>query len=121
MLPLVISQTNGGQAGFDQWTLNGKSYDAKNRPTRLTKGKRHRLVFDNQSDDVHPVHLHRNSFELTTVCGKPTAGVMKDVVLVKAHQKIEVDVNPLYGRAHFVSLPPTAVHGQTAVRCDLGG
>ena len=95
MVPLVIEQPNSGKAGFDHWTLNGKSYDAKDRPTRLTKGKRHRLVFDNQSDDVHPVHLHRNSFELTNVYGKPTAGVMKDVVLVKGYQKIEADVTPL--------------------------
>jgi hypothetical protein len=24
------------------------------------------LVFDNHTDDDHPVHLHRNSFELTS-------------------------------------------------------
>ena len=41
-----------------------------------------------------PVHLHRNSFELTNVWGKPTAGVMKDVVLVKGFRKIEADVTP---------------------------
>jgi FtsP/CotA-like multicopper oxidase with cupredoxin domain len=93
VIPLVIGQ-NGSQAGFDQWTLNGKSYDPKNQPMRLTKGKRHRLVFDNQTDDVHPVHLHRNSFELVNVYGTATAGVMKDVVLVKGYQKIEVDVTP---------------------------
>jgi FtsP/CotA-like multicopper oxidase with cupredoxin domain len=74
--------------------LNGKGYDAKAQPTRLTKGKRHRLVFDNQSDDVHPLHLHRSSFELTNVYGKRTAGLMKDVVMVKGHQKLEVDVTP---------------------------
>ena len=37
----------------------------------LQKGKRYRLIFDNQTDDAHPVHLHRNSFELTNVHGKP--------------------------------------------------
>ena len=30
-----------------------------------------------------PVHLHRNSFELTNVNGKATGGILKDVVLVK--------------------------------------
>ena len=54
-----------------------------------------RLVFDDQTDDVHPVHLHRSSFELTNVYGKQTTGVMKDVVLVKGYQKIEADVTPL--------------------------
>jgi FtsP/CotA-like multicopper oxidase with cupredoxin domain len=94
VIPLVITQTGGGKGSFDQWTLNGKGYDAKAQPTRLTKGKRHRLVFDNQSDDVHPLHLHRSSFELTNVYGKRTAGLMKDVVMVKGHQKLEVDVTP---------------------------
>ena len=60
----------------------------------FTKGSRYRLIFDNQTDDAHPVHLHRNSFELTNVYGKPTAGVLKDVVLVKGFRKIEVDVTP---------------------------
>ena len=66
----------------------------KTQPRALQKGKRYRLVFDNQTDDPHPVHLHRNSFELTNVYGKPTAGVMKDVVLVKGFRKIAVDFAP---------------------------
>jgi FtsP/CotA-like multicopper oxidase with cupredoxin domain len=94
VIPLVVGHIGPGKAGFDQWTLNGKSYDAQDRPTRLGKGKRTRLVFDNQSDDVHPVHIHRTSFELTNVYGKPTSGLMKDVVLVKGYRKIEVDVMP---------------------------
>jgi FtsP/CotA-like multicopper oxidase with cupredoxin domain len=51
-------------------------------------------VLDNRSDDVHPVHLHRNSFELIEVGGKPTAGVWKDVVMVKSRQKVKVDAGP---------------------------
>ena len=94
VIPVVITQVGGGKGTFDQWALNGKGYDAKARPTRLTKGKRHRLVFDNQSDDVHPLHLHRSSFEVTSIYGKRTAGLMKDVVMVKGHQKVEVDVIP---------------------------
>ena len=95
VIPLVIGHISGGKGTFDQWTINGKGYDAKGGPTRLTKGKRNRLIIDNQTDDVHPVHIHKTSFELTNVYGKPTSGVMKDVVLVKAYQKIEVDVTPL--------------------------
>ena len=93
-IPLAFGKINGGKGGFNRWTINGKSYDPKAEPRRLSKGKRYRLAFDNQTDDDHPVHLHRNSFELTTVYGKPTSGVMKDVVLVKGYRKIEVDVTP---------------------------
>ena len=91
---MVFGKIIGGTGGFNRWTINGKSYDAKAEPRKLYRGRRYRLVFDNQADDAHPVHLHRNSFELTNVYGKPTAGVMKDVVLVKGFRKIEVDATP---------------------------
>jgi multicopper oxidase len=48
----------------------------------LHQGKRYRLRMKNASDDVHPVHLHRHSFELTHIAGKATTGIMKDVVYV---------------------------------------
>ena len=35
-----------------------------------------------ESDDLYPIHLHRHVFELTNIMGKPTAGVMKDVVML---------------------------------------
>jgi FtsP/CotA-like multicopper oxidase with cupredoxin domain len=94
VIPLTFGKINGGTGGFNSWTLNGKSYDEKDAPRALRKGQRYRLVFDNQTDDAHPVHLHRNSFELTNVYGKPTAGILKDVVLVKGFKKFEVDVTP---------------------------
>jgi len=94
VIPFALGKVNGGTGGFNRWTINGKSYDAKDAPRVLHKGRRYRLVFDNQTDDAHPVHLHRNSFELIDVWGKPTAGVMKDVVLVKGFRKIAVDVTP---------------------------
>jgi FtsP/CotA-like multicopper oxidase with cupredoxin domain len=94
VIPLVFGKINGGTGGFNRWTINGQAYDEKAAPRPLQKGKRYRLVFDNQTDDAHPVHLHRNSFELTNINGKPTAGVLKDVVLVKGFRKIEADVTP---------------------------
>src|SRR5215472_2812852 len=97
-ISLAFGKINGGNGGFNRWTINGKSFDEKAAPRALQKGKRYRLVFDNQTDDAHPVHLHRNSFELTKVHGKPTAGVLKDVVLVKGFRQIEVDVAPAMER-----------------------
>ena len=94
VIPMVFGKINGGTGGFNHWTINGKGYDPKDTPRLLQRGRRYRLVFDNQTDDAHPVHLHRNSFELTNVYGKPTAGVLKDVVLVKGFRKVEVDVTP---------------------------
>jgi FtsP/CotA-like multicopper oxidase with cupredoxin domain len=97
VIPLVIGQISAGKNAFERWTLNGKSYDAKDRPTPLAKGKRNRLVFDNQTNDLHPLHLHRHSFELVKTAGKASAGILKDVVVVKGNEKLEVDVTPRMG------------------------
>ena len=55
------------------------------------EGRRYRLKFRNASDDVHPLHLHRHSFELTRIAGKPTAGVIKDVWMPGGFQELEFD------------------------------
>ncbi len=93
-IPLAFGKVNGGTGAFNHWTINGKQYDDNAQPQTLPKGRRYRLVFDNQTDDAHPVHLHRNSFELTSVDGKAISGVQKDVVLVKGFKKIEADFTP---------------------------
>ncbi|HEX7126380.1 MAG TPA: multicopper oxidase domain-containing protein [Thermodesulfobacteriota bacterium] len=76
---MVFGKITRGRDGFNVWTINGQSYEAHGAPQRLTRGRRYRLAFDNRSDDRHPLHLHRSVFELTSVDGKRTAGVMKDV------------------------------------------
>lgn len=93
-IALAFGKINGGTGHFNHWTINGKEFDENAAPRALSKGKRYRLVFDNHTDDPHPVHLHRNSFELVNVYGKPTSGVLKDVVLVKGFRKVEADVTP---------------------------
>jgi len=57
----------------------------------LHRGKRYRLKFRNASDDIHPLHLHRHSFELTSVAERPTSGVIKDVVMLGGYQEVEID------------------------------
>jgi FtsP/CotA-like multicopper oxidase with cupredoxin domain len=94
VIPLVFCQGARNKQGFESWTINGNAYDP-GRLTRLAKGRRYRLVFDNQSEDNHPVHLHRSSFELTNISGTPTAGIKKDVVMVKSYRKVTADVTPM--------------------------
>jgi FtsP/CotA-like multicopper oxidase with cupredoxin domain len=71
--------------------INGKSYP-ETEGIVLHEGLRHRLIFENRSTDDHPVHLHRHNFELVTMKGAATGGVHKDVVVVEAGTKVEVDV-----------------------------
>lgn len=93
-IPLVFGKINGGKGGFNRWTVNGKAFKHNDPPQKLIKGRRYRFLFDNRTDDAHPIHLHRNVFELTNVFGKPTGGIMKDVVLVKGFGKVSVDFTP---------------------------
>jgi len=88
-VPLVFRNKWAGNRWVDHWTINGKEFP-KTDPILVRTNRRYRLIFDNQSDDNHPVHLHRHSFELIKIAGKPTAGVIKDVVTVPARKQVEV-------------------------------
>jgi FtsP/CotA-like multicopper oxidase with cupredoxin domain len=90
-IPLVFRQKFAGHNWVDHWTINDKEFP-KTDPILVRANKRYRLRFDNQSDEDHPVHLHRHSFELTQVAGKRTAGVFKDVVVVPRRNVVEVDL-----------------------------
>jgi FtsP/CotA-like multicopper oxidase with cupredoxin domain len=82
---------------IDIWAINDRvfpsedSLDTMTPAYHLRAGQRCRLRMRNASDDIHPVHLHRHSFELTKIAGLPTAGVIKDVVMVGGYQEAEVD------------------------------
>src|ERR1019366_2522977 len=81
---MVFAKDNAAANGFNRWTINGTAFGmGKPDPMfHLTQGRRYRLRMHNASDDIHPIHLHRHSFELTRIAGKPPAGVMKDVVML---------------------------------------
>jgi len=112
MIPLVFRKKFAGNHWVDNWTINGKSYP-KTDPIRVRANSRYRLRFDNQSDEAHPVHLHRHTFELTRFAGKTTSGVRKDVVVVPAMNQVEVDFtadNP----------GPTLFHCHQQLHMDYG-
>jgi FtsP/CotA-like multicopper oxidase with cupredoxin domain len=65
---------------------------ASNQPViRVEADKRYRLRFRNATDDVHPIHLHRHTFEVTQIAGATTAGLHKDVVMLGGYQALELD------------------------------
>jgi FtsP/CotA-like multicopper oxidase with cupredoxin domain len=92
-IEMTIEKQNGAINGFNRWTLNGEAFSMETRKPMYTvhEGRRYRLKFRNASDDIHPLHLHRHSFELVRVGGKPTAGVIKDVVMLDGFQEVEFD------------------------------
>ena len=90
-VPLVFRKKFAGSRWVDNWTINGKGFP-KTDPILVQANRRYRLVFDNQSDEAHPVHLHRHSFELRRIAGVATSGIRKDVVVVPAMTQMEVDL-----------------------------
>jgi FtsP/CotA-like multicopper oxidase with cupredoxin domain len=92
---MSFAKDNAAVEGFNRWTINGIAYPSDQMMAtpmfHLREGKRYRLRMRNASDDIHPIHLHRHTFELTKVAGQQTSGVMKDVVMVGGYQELEVD------------------------------
>lgn len=92
---MAFAKQNAADGGFNRWTINGAAYPDTMQMVqpmlRLTKGNRYRLRMRNESDDIHPIHLHRHSFELTRIAGKQTSGVVKDVVMLGGYQEAEID------------------------------
>jgi FtsP/CotA-like multicopper oxidase with cupredoxin domain len=91
---MVFTKDNAAEEGFNRWSINGVAYPMSNNIVpatfHLQQGKRYRIRMRNASDDIHPIHLHRHSFELTRLAGQPTAGIMKDVVMLGGYQETEV-------------------------------
>jgi FtsP/CotA-like multicopper oxidase with cupredoxin domain len=112
LVPLVFEQKFMGHNWVDAWKINGKSFP-KTDPIRVRASQRYRLAFDNRSDEAHPIHLHRHSFELTKIEGVETSGVTKDVVVVNPRKQVEVDLvanNP----------GPTLFHCHQQMHMDYG-
>lgn len=114
---MLFEKQNAAADGFNLWTINGVAYPESQMMMpasfHLRQGRRYRLHMRNASDDIHPIHLHRHSFELTRIAGQPTSGVMKDVVMVGGYQEVEVD---------FVANDPgpTLFHCHQQLHMDFG-
>ena len=93
VIEMLFTKQQAADKGFNKWMINGVAFDMMNMPTmfHLKEGKRYRLHMLNASDDLHPMHLHRHSFELTKIGGKSTAGIIKDVVMLGGFQEVDID------------------------------
>jgi FtsP/CotA-like multicopper oxidase with cupredoxin domain len=114
---MTFAKDNAAVEGFNRWTINGIAYPMSNAMApasfHLNQGWRYRIHMRNASDDLHPIHLHRHSFELTNLAGTPMAGIMKDVVMLGGYQAVAVD---------FVANNPglTLFHCHQQLHMDFG-
>ncbi len=92
-IEMLIEKRNAAANGFNVWAINGTPFamDANQPVLQLQRNQRYRLRLRNASDDLHPMHLHRHTFEITRFAGTPTAGVRKDVAMLGGYQTMEVD------------------------------
>ena len=90
MIELIFGKIPGGAGKFNLWLVNGKPYP-HDREFVFRQGTRYRLTMRNQTDDAHPMHLHRHRWELVEINGKTTAGVIKDTVVVPYFGRAVVD------------------------------
>jgi FtsP/CotA-like multicopper oxidase with cupredoxin domain len=104
-IEMVFEKVPRAYDAFNGFLVNGKAYP-HDREFVLKKGRRYRLILRNRTNDAHPVHLHRHLFELVEVFGKPTAGIMKDTVVVPAYSRAIVE---------FVADQP----GPTLLHCHI--
>jgi FtsP/CotA-like multicopper oxidase with cupredoxin domain len=93
VIDMLIEKRNAASNGFNVWTINGTQFSMNtNQPVLdIVHGQRYRLRFRNASDDIHPMHLHRHTFEISHVAGSPTAGIRKDVAMLGGYQTMDVD------------------------------
>ncbi|HEX3436742.1 MAG TPA: multicopper oxidase domain-containing protein [Pseudacidobacterium sp.] len=116
-IEMLFEKDNAADAGFNRWMINGTAYPNTQmmaQPShRLQQGKRYRIKMRNASDDIHPIHLHRHTFELTSYGGKPMSGLMKDVLMLGGYQEAEID---------FVANNPgmTLFHCHQQLHMDFG-
>jgi FtsP/CotA-like multicopper oxidase with cupredoxin domain len=86
---LAFETIPDGHGGFESWRVNGRQHLQE---FALREGARYRLILDNRSGFTQPIHLHRHLFEIVDIDGQPTAGIMKDTIVVAPHGEVSVDV-----------------------------
>lgn len=116
-IEMIFVKDNAAEEGFNRWTINGVAYPMSDEMApatfHLKKGQRYRIHMRNASDDIHPIHLHRHSFELSRLAGTSISGVFKDVVMVGGYQEVAID---------FVANNPglTLFHCHQQLHMDFG-
>lgn len=87
---MTIVKHNTAANGFNLWTLNGEAFsmEAMKPLYKIQEGRRYRLKSAMRATTSIPCTC---MFELTPIGGQPTAGVLKDVVMLGGFQELAFD------------------------------
>jgi FtsP/CotA-like multicopper oxidase with cupredoxin domain len=79
----------GGNMASYHWTINGLAY-----PNRagldVKEGERVEILFRNDTNMSHPMHLHGHEFQVVEIDGKRLNGALRDTLLVPPRSAIKV-------------------------------
>ena len=89
-IDMIFEKIPSGAGKFNLFHVNGKPYPHEQEFV-LHEGVRYRLNLRNRTDDAHPMHMHRHQWELRSINDKPTAGLIKDVIIVPRSGRASVD------------------------------
>ncbi len=79
----------GDMAGY-RWSLNNVAWSKDVPPLPIAQGERVELIFVNQTQMPHPMHLHGHEFQVVEIDGKRFAGAVRDTVLVPPGRRVVV-------------------------------
>jgi len=101
-----------------EWTINGEMWDAANDLEVLEAGTPSTITVTNDSDYVHPFHMHGNFFQVISIDGEPPDySARYDTVMVDPQSEIKLYtdfVNPGKWMAHCHILEHAALGMMTA-------
>ncbi|HEY5768449.1 MAG TPA: multicopper oxidase domain-containing protein [Terrimicrobium sp.] len=84
-LPAALS---GDMAKY-VWKINGAAYPNRDS-LDIRQGERVGLVFTNDTNMAHPMHLHGHDFQVVEIDGEKISGPLRDTVVVPPASKITV-------------------------------
>lgn len=71
------------------WKINGQEWP-EITPLEVKQGERVEILFNNENNMSHPMHLHGHVFEVTEINGKPLQGAIRDTVLIPPNGSVKV-------------------------------
>jgi FtsP/CotA-like multicopper oxidase with cupredoxin domain len=72
------------------WSINDVAWNKDVPPLPISQGERVELVFVNQTQMPHPMHLHGHEFQVVEIDGERFPGAVRDTVLVPPRRRVVI-------------------------------
>jgi FtsP/CotA-like multicopper oxidase with cupredoxin domain len=93
-IPFTLKRLPLTENGAERWAMTDVRGRISSAPIQLQRGRPYRLTLRNESDEWHPMHLHRHAMTLARYRGKSIGGLKKDTLLVPPFEAVELLLTP---------------------------